>query len=263
MHPIRERPFCLWHRPTRATRLRGVPGVDRHDPRTSLFRFVREDVEKGCPPCIVCGLREMAPRDALDVEGFVDDEAVGICQLARMLVVEVPALVRRFLVQAGDSLTGLAAAPRTFLLSGHGPLRHAELLLRLPVVARRLDGLAIGGNEEALEAEVYTYCRSVSGGFRGTPEIAGEDHVPLAASTLHRDGFDSSFDGAVQFDLDVSGILEVESSVTLQTAAVAIGGELDSSESVFRFESGVAGSVPDFTRRKNALNALSSLRSVA
>jgi L-rhamnose mutarotase len=61
MYPIRERLSYLPRSATRATRLCGVPGVDRHDSRTSLFRFVREYLQKLRPTRVVRGLREPAP----------------------------------------------------------------------------------------------------------------------------------------------------------------------------------------------------------
>src|SRR5215210_7626054 len=76
MCPIRERLIYLRHRAARATRLRGIPRINRHHPCTSFFRFVREDIEEGCPTRVVRRLRKPTPGDALDVEGFVDDEAV-------------------------------------------------------------------------------------------------------------------------------------------------------------------------------------------
>jgi len=224
--------------------LRGVPRINRYYPCTSFFRYVREGVEEGCPTRVVRGLRKPSPGDALDVEGFVDDEAVGIYELASLLVVKVPALVRRFLVQAGDLLLSLAAAVGTFPSPGHRPLRLTKFRLRLPVVARRLDGLPVRGNEGALEHEVYADRRSVSGGFRGIPEIAGEDHVPLSARPLDGDGLDSPFDGAMQLDLDVPDVLKIQTPVVLQPAPVTVGGELDGSESTLGLEAGVAGSVP-------------------
>lgn len=254
--PIRECLFYLWHRPARATRLRGVPRINRYYPCTSFFRFVREDVEEGCPTRVVRGLRKPSPGDALDVEGFVDDEAVGVYEFASLLVVKVPTLIRRFLVQAGDLLLSLAAAVGTFLFPGYRPLRLTKFLLRLPVVARRLDGLAVRGNEEALEPEVYTYRRSVSSDFRSIPEIAGEDHVPLAAEPLDGDGLDSPFDGAMQLDLDVPDMLKIQTPVVLQPAPVTVGGELDGPESTLGLDAGVAGSVPGLHAPEERLERL-------
>jgi hypothetical protein len=156
--------------------------------------------------------------------------------------VEIPALVSRFLMQAGDSLASFAAASRSLLLSGYRPVRPTKFLVRLAIVARRLHGLAIGGNEEALKPKVYAYLSSVCSSFRDIPEIAREDHVPLDARAPDADGLDNSIDRAVQLDLDVPDVLEVEPSVVLQAAAVR--GKLDGPEPLFRFESGVAGFAP-------------------
>jgi hypothetical protein len=253
MYPLRERFLDPGHSSARTTSLRRVPGIDCDNPRTSFFRFVSEDVEEGCPTRIERGLRKPGPGDALDVEGFVDDEGVGMHQLPSLLVVEVPALVRHLLVQTGDLLTSLTAATRAFLLSGERPLRSPELLLSLPTVVRRLHGLAIGGNEEALQPEVDANGGTISGSFGRVANITAEDHVPLAARPLNGDGLDRPFDRTVQLDLEVADVLKVEPSVVLESAPVPVGGKLDGPEPAFRPKPRVAGSIAGVDAPKESL----------
>ena len=191
-------------------------------------------------------LGKPGPGDALDVEGFVGDETVGIHQPSRLFVVEVSALVRRLFVKAANLLTSFAAATRTLLLSGHGALCPTEFLLRLSVVARWLYGLSIRGNDERLESEVYANRCAVSGRFGRICEIAREDNVPLPASPLYRDCLDGPFDRAMQLYLDVSDVLQIKlggASGFLEPASVSVGRELHAPEPIFRFEPGITRSV--------------------
>ena len=112
VHPLRERLPDLRHRTASRARLRRVPRVNRDNPDSSFFRFLSEDVDELSPTRIMRGLREPGPGDALDVQGFVDDETVGTYQLARLLVVEVPALVGNLLVQLRNAVASLAASGR-------------------------------------------------------------------------------------------------------------------------------------------------------
>ena len=132
MYPLRERFLSLWKLAAVAAHLRGVLGLYGDDSSTSLFRFVPEYLEELSPAGIVGGLRKPTPGDASGVEDFVDDEAVSVCQLSSLLVVEIPALVRRFLVQAGNALTRLVASVGALLFSGQRALRPPELLVSLP-----------------------------------------------------------------------------------------------------------------------------------
>lgn len=186
------------------------------------------------------GLRKASPGDTLDVQGFVGDETVGIDERLGLLVVEVPALVRRLLVQPGDVFTGLAASCGALLAPSKPPLSPAELLLRLPVVAGRLNRLAIGGDEERLESEVYADCGTVSRSFGRLADIRDEDDVPLSTAVFDGDGLDLSLDRSMQLDLDMSDVLKVEPSVVLEAASVAVGWELDEAEAVAALEAGVA-----------------------
>jgi hypothetical protein len=248
MRPIRERLLDLRHRTARATRLRGVLRVYRNDSHASFFRFACEDVDELSPTGVVRGLREPRAGYALDVEGFVSDETVGIHELSRLLVVEVPALVGRLLVQLRNAVAGLVALGRALLLARQRTLRPPELLLSLAVVARGLYRRAIRGYEEALQSEVYPNSGTVSGSFGGISEVARKDHIPLAAQCpLYRDGFDAPLDRTMQLDLDVPDVLDVEpsgASVILESAAVTVGRELDRTEPAFGLEARVAGTLP-------------------
>lgn len=245
VYPLRERFLDLGHSSARATNLRRVPGIDRDNPRTSFFRFVGENVKEGRPTRIERRLRKPGPDDALDVEGFVGDEGVGIHQLPSLLVVEVPALVRHLLVQTGDLLASLGATVGGSLLPGDGALRSSKSFLGFPVATWRFHKIAffVGGNEEAFQPEVDANGGTISDSFGRVATITAEDHVPLAARPLDGDGLDRPFDRTVQFDLEVADVLKVEPSVILESAPVPVGGKLDGPEPAFRSEPRVAGSI--------------------
>ena len=160
------------------------------------------------------------------------------------LVVEVPPLVGRLLVQLRNAVAGLTASGRTLPLPCKRTLRPPELLLSLTIVARGLYRLAIRGDEEALESEVDTDRRTISGftSFRRFSEVAREDHVPLAARPLDGDGLDRPFDRTMQLDLDVPDVLEVQAPIILEPTPVAVGWKLNRSETVFGLEARVARS---------------------
>lgn len=201
MHPIPERLFDLRRSTTRATDLRGIARINRDDSHTSFFRFMREDVDELRPASVVLGLRKPRSGDARDVQGFVSNQTMRVHQLTSFLVVEIPPLVSRLLVQFRNVSASLAASGRAFLLARQGALRPPELLLSLAVVARRLYRRAIRSDEEALESEVYTDLRPAGARLGRIPEIAGEDHVPLPARVANRDGLDRALDRTVLLDL--------------------------------------------------------------
>ncbi len=140
----------------------------------------------------------------------------------------------------------LAASVGAFLFAIERTLlRPTELRLRLPVGARRLYGLALGSCKEALQSEVYAKRRSfLSGNYFGSisEKFAREDHIPLPARLLDRDGLDLALDSTVELDLDVPDVLEIKPSILLELAAVAIGRELNEPEAIPPFETRIAGS---------------------
>lgn len=256
MHPIRERLLRLRQRSASRTDLRCVFGIDCDNSHASVLCFACEDVEELRPTRVVRGLRQPGSGDTLDVQGFVGDEAVGIHQLPGFLVVEVPPLVGRLLVQLRNAVAGLAASGRTLPLACKRTLRPSESLLRLAVVMRGFYRRARRSDEERLQSEVYPNRRAVPDGFGRISEVAREDHVPLAARPLDGDGLDRPLDSPMQLDLDVSDVLEVQTPVVLQAATVPVGRELDTTEPVFRLVSRVARSAPGLAPAEERLERL-------
>lgn len=256
MHPIRERLLDLGKLAARATRLRCVPRIDRYYPNTGAFSLVSEDVEERSPARVVRGFRKSGSGNALDVESFVSNQAVGVYEFASFLVVKVPALISRLLVQASGVVTSFAASCRAFLPACKGSLCPSELRLSLAIVAWWLYRLARGGDKETLQPEIKTYRRALAGSFGRISEVTREDHVPLAEATLHGDGLDRPLNRAMQLDLDVPDVLEVEPSAILEPAPVAVGRKLDGPETTFGLEARVAGRIPHLDPPKERLESL-------
>ena len=97
--------------------------IDLRDPAPSLFRFGTEYAQKGRPACIVHGLGKKAPRHALDVEIFDNDQLVGIDQLPGDLVVEVAPLVGNVFVGALETEDG---SPSEILMAKKNPLAGSD-----------------------------------------------------------------------------------------------------------------------------------------
>lgn len=242
VRPFRKRFLDIRKRTAPATYLRGVLRVNRDDSHPSLLRFGCEDIEKLSPARIMGALSKMGSSDTLHVQGFVSDHAEPLREPSGFLMMKVPALVGRLLVQTGNSFTGLASAVRTFLLARKSPLSLSEPLLCHPVVAGRLYHHTIGGNKKRLKPEVYTDGRTLSTDFGCITEVAGENDVPLAARPLDTNGLDATLDGAMQLDLDVPNMLEVKPSVLVEPASVSVGGELNKPETISSLEARIAWS---------------------
>ena len=126
--------------------------VDLYDPAPSLFRFGAEYAQKGRPACIVHGLGEKAPRHALDVEVFDNDQLVGVDQLPCDLVAEVAPLVGNVFVGALETEHGLTATPRPLAASGNAALGTSQSCLPASEPARIGNEVsrAEGGSRQAV-----------------------------------------------------------------------------------------------------------------
>ena len=120
MHPITQ-PFTLLWRlrecPAGATLLRRVGRWDRDDPHAGPFRLAVQDGKESAPADIVSRPRQARARDALDVQGFMRDQAVLADELASDLMVKVAPLIGDVQVVLGESLHGLLATIAPLLLA--------------------------------------------------------------------------------------------------------------------------------------------------
>lgn len=244
VYSLRERLFNLRHSTAAATYLGGIRRINRHDSRTSFFRFVREYRKELRPTRVVNGLRKVSPGYSTDVQGFVGNQTMGVRQLPRLFVVKVPALVSCLLVQLRHALASFATSGRALLLARERALCPSELLLRLPIVTRRLYGLTLRGDEKRFQTQVNAYLPAVIGWLGRVSEITREDYVPLPTRLANGDGLDLTLYRPVLLDLEVADVLKIEPPVVFQQATVAVGRELDRVESAFRFEPRIARRIP-------------------
>ena len=90
MHPIRQRFGYRRQHTAAATRLRRVVGWNCNRDRTSLFRFVRQDMQERSPRNIQRGFGKPTAGDTANVQIFVNDCAVARDQRMGGLVVKIP-----------------------------------------------------------------------------------------------------------------------------------------------------------------------------
>ncbi len=99
--------ILLDNRTTGRAHLRGVGGVDQHDLRTSLFRFVRQQVLELRQPRVVGAKGQVVVGGhERERQVFERNQPVGVGKLAGELVPEVAALVGDALMQPGDLVGG-------------------------------------------------------------------------------------------------------------------------------------------------------------
>ncbi len=162
-------------------------GIASHPTPGAHCRGFEDAAERG-PAGIADALGEAAiPPPIGDPQIFEGDGVVGAQQGQRGLVVEVAPLPREVLVRLGEqrdrllaACAALLAACAALLAAAHAPLRLRQFLLAPAVVARMLDRITLGGDEEHLQAHVDARLapggceglnRYVRAGYAGVPAV--------------------------------------------------------------------------------------------
>ena len=109
--------------------LRRAVGVHLHESSTSIRGFVFDHGDEPRPSCIGYALGNVTAGEAPDIQVLDRDEAKPLHDLGRLLVVEVPALVCRVLVQASDLARQLAVLVASPVATGPAALQGSQLLL--------------------------------------------------------------------------------------------------------------------------------------
>ena len=96
--------------------LAGPARVNLYQHSTGAFCLIREHLDKGTPSGIVNGLCQHPGGEPLDVQIFNCNQAVPVNQIARNLMLEVPALISDMNVRSLEKNYGLtpAIAPLVF-----------------------------------------------------------------------------------------------------------------------------------------------------
>src|SRR5690606_23735006 len=114
----------------------------------------------------------------LDVPPLHTDPLMRVDQAGGELVGRIPAQVRHPRVQSGDAGRGLGAPLRAFLAAGEGTLSRGELVERRLQVARVLELLAGGGDDQGPHPQVNADRAT------GTLPIRGPVRISRTTSTV-------------------------------------------------------------------------------
>ena len=163
-------------------------GVNPHDPPTSFFRFVGEDLEKLGPARVVYTFGNVGAGESKDVQVFVNNGSIAVYEPPGEFVVEVFALVGDFAVQSGYPPSGLTAAVTAPLFPGKAALGGGEFSLRLLEVPRGLYHLPLRGNEEVGVGAQVDPNRVLVFRERLKVYLAGKHDVPVFSLSFDRGG---------------------------------------------------------------------------
>lgn len=196
--------------PTLGAELRGIIGRHFDDYPGSFFRFPGEYLEEPEPSGVShrpvewrCAIPGIHPLDTDSV--IVFDKLVG------QLEVEVPPLVRNFLVCFGHQQPGLLPSVRAFNSPGEPLLSHGEHISGLLEKARILYLHAIRGSQEGLKSDIYAHRPTCRGEWSQGHVLTGEANVPLAGrSPADGDCLDSTLDWAGKAQLESTYISDSE-----------------------------------------------------
>src|SRR5712691_1090265 len=194
---------------TTETGLTRAARIDVHQLTPSLCRFVRKLADEPRPSSVIDRLGEHATRQPFDVQILDSDHAIGIDQLTCNFMLKVSPLVLDLGMRFLEQQHGFAAILPTSLPASDTPLSQAQLGLRSLVVARIVDGRPIGERRKGGQAHIDARM-CVGGRQQLSVNLDTEAGIPFTACALDRDRLDSTIDWAMQFDLEVSNALHVE-----------------------------------------------------
>src|SRR5690554_447857 len=141
------------------------------------------------PPDPLRNIRGPPLGGLLDVPPLHTDPLMRVDQAGGELVRRIPAQVRHPRVQSGDAGRGLGTPPRPGLAAGEGTLSRGEPVERRLQVARVLELLAGGGDDQGphpqVDADRATGTLPIRGaGADLTHHLHGERDAPAAVGTL-------------------------------------------------------------------------------
>src|SRR5579859_3303102 len=110
------RQVFLDHSTTATAHLRGVGSLHKHEERTSIYRFVRQQCLEESQPRIVSGQRQVGiVSHESKFEVFQGDQAIALDQPGGEFVPEIPSDAGNMFVQTGLDLA-LVLTPETAFL---------------------------------------------------------------------------------------------------------------------------------------------------
>ena len=196
-------------------------GVNLDNLPTGARCLVEKKHQELRPSCIVNGLRQHSGGKPFYVQILDCDQPILVDQLARFLVLEVPALVPDMNVRALEQPHCRAAPAAALLPPRNLPLAAPQSRFGAPVVPGILDLRAIGQHREAVQPDIDSGSAVTRRQRRGIT-LDAEAHEPAARFALDRNRLNLAFDGPVKFNLDVARALDAQFAVVEQPAAVAV-----------------------------------------
>jgi hypothetical protein len=194
---------------TTDTRLRCAARVNPNQHTTSVFSFVRDEVQELRPSGIINRFSKHSTSQAFDVQIFHSDQTVIVDEPARKFVVKVRALISNVRVNPLEQLHSLTSALRAFLSSRNLSLCAPELCLCLSIPARIFNFRPVVKGSERGESNVNADPR---GAFRQRLgfTLDAETGVPLASLALDVKFFNLTFERAMKFDLNEPDLGDME-----------------------------------------------------
>lgn len=202
--------------------LRCAVWPDFNKPSASVLSFVAGEVEELRPSGIIDRLGKHTACEAFDIQILDGYQSVVVDQPTADLVVEVRALIANVRVCPLQQLNRLTSAARASLSPRNPALRPAKFSLRLTVIARigYLCAVAQGGERRQpdIDADSTAICGK---GLR--PTLNRKAGIPLTRLSLHRQGLNLPFDGAMQLDFDLPDFRQVKPRLLQGESELRVG----------------------------------------
>src|SRR2546429_997475 len=212
---------------------------------TSLRRFVGTECDKCTPSCIqdafvqsafgggtvgkvfpvfvLLGFRGFG--HVLDLKIFKDQCPVGIDQLARLFVQEIPSFVTCFSVESRQFFLGTVTPMTAFLAPCDLFVSLFDLVFCIAVDTWVFYEDAIGESSKGVDTQIDAnfFFRRMEDHRWIERIFCGENSVPLLSLSFDSTGLDRAFHLTMQFDLDMSNLGEMQTFVDDFVPALWIG----------------------------------------
>lgn len=195
MLPSRDRLAYL--RPA-GTCLTCAAWIDFHQNAGGAFSLLRDLIDEASPSGIINRLAKPAASQSLNVQIFNSDQAVGVYNLARFLVMKVSALIADVIMPTLKNQHGLTSPIRSLLTSRNTPLQSPQFCLCVSKKARIFNNTTIAQGCERTQPNVYAD-HAGSEWERLHVTLNSEDRKPAPRLALNRERLNRSINWPMQF----------------------------------------------------------------
>ena len=182
-----------------------VARVNLYHSTPSFYRFSRCELYQLVPSYIRNAFSQaMVLNHPLDVQVLKSDKAIVIDQFPAFFMSKVPPLVGDPVMNVSDNLFGLTSFRRSTYLLAQFTLRFSQRLFLLAKKAGISNSPAMREGQKRSQSAVNPYCQPANrqGLWRGFTTETSEPVTDRIA--LNGQGFDSTFDGPMQLNPDIS-----------------------------------------------------------